>query len=66
MHYTNEHDLGNKQEEVEAIGQQESCDIAAIMETWWDDFHNWTAAMDGCKLFRRDGQGKSQQGSPEH
>lgn len=28
------------------------------METWWDDLHNWTAAVDGCKLFRRDRQGK--------
>jgi len=38
--YTNAHSMGNKQEELEAIVQQESYDIVAIMETWWDDLHN--------------------------
>lgn len=51
---TNEHGLGNKEEELEAFRQQENCDIAVIMETWWVDLHNWGAAMDGCKSFRRD------------
>ena len=37
---------------------QESYDIVAVMETWWDDSHEWTAAMDGYKLFRRDRQGR--------
>ncbi|PKU33785.1 rna-directed dna polymerase from mobile element hypothetical protein [Limosa lapponica baueri] len=46
--------MGNKQEELEAFVQQESYDIVAIMKTWWDDSHDWSAAMDGCKLFRRD------------
>ena len=50
--------MGNKQEELEAIVQQENYDIVAIMETWWDDSHNWSAAMDGYKLFRRDRQGR--------
>lgn len=54
--YTTEHGLGNKQEELEAIRQQGNCDIADIMETWWDDFHNGDAAMDGCKSFRTDRQ----------
>ncbi|GAB0206524.1 hypothetical protein GRJ2_003118000 [Grus japonensis] len=56
--YTNVHNMGNKQEEVEAIVQQENYDIVAITETWWDDSHNWSAAMDGYKLFRRDRQGR--------
>ncbi|KAK4819807.1 hypothetical protein QYF61_011601 [Mycteria americana] len=30
----------------------------AIMETWWDDSHNWSAAMDGYKLFRKDRRGR--------
>ncbi|KAK4815341.1 hypothetical protein QYF61_000173 [Mycteria americana] len=55
---TNAHSMGNKQEELEAIVQQENYDIVAITETWWDDSHNWSAAMDGYKLFRRDGQGR--------
>ncbi|RMC20200.1 hypothetical protein DUI87_01046 [Hirundo rustica rustica] len=47
-----------QQEEVEAMVQQENYDIAAIMETWWGDSHNWKAAMDGYKLFRSDRQGR--------
>ncbi|GAB0207466.1 mitochondrial enolase superfamily member 1 [Grus japonensis] len=56
--YTNVHNMGNKQEELEAIVQLENYDIVAITETWWDDSHNWSAAMDGYKLFRRDRQGR--------
>ena len=50
--------MGNKEEEWEAIVQLENCDIVAITETWWDDLHNWSAAMDGYKLFRRARQGR--------
>jgi len=38
--------------------QLEIYDIVAITETWWDDSHNWNAAMDSHKLFRRDMQGR--------
>ncbi|PKU43826.1 mitochondrial fission process protein 1 [Limosa lapponica baueri] len=54
----NAHSMGNKQEELEAIVQQENYDIFAITETWWEDSHNWNAAIDGYQLFRRDRQGK--------
>ena len=60
--YTNAHSMGNKQEELEAIVQLENYDIVAITETWWDDSHNWSAAMDGYKLFRRDRQGRRDSG----
>ena len=50
--------MGNKQKELEAIVQQEGCDIVAISETWWDGSHEWTAAMDGYKLFRMDMVGR--------
>ncbi|GAB0183989.1 hypothetical protein GRJ2_000864200 [Grus japonensis] len=50
--------MGNKHEELEAIVQQDSYDLVAITETWWDDSHDWSAAMDGYKLFRGDGQGR--------
>ncbi|KAK4813674.1 LOW QUALITY PROTEIN: hypothetical protein QYF61_017641 [Mycteria americana] len=50
--------MGNKQEELEAIVHQENYDMVAIMETWWDDLHNWSVAIDGYKLFRRDRQGR--------
>jgi len=56
--YTTARSMGNKQEELKAIAQQDSYDLVAITETWWDDSHDWSAAMDGYKLFRRDRQGK--------
>ncbi|GAB0195108.1 hypothetical protein GRJ2_001976100 [Grus japonensis] len=56
--YTNTCSTYNKQEELEVIVQLENYYIVAIMETWWDDSHNWSAAMDGYKLFRRDRQGR--------
>ncbi|KAK4824014.1 hypothetical protein QYF61_009605 [Mycteria americana] len=56
--YTNACSMGNKEEELEAIVQQKNYDIVAVTETWWGDSHNWSAAMDGYKLFRRDRQGR--------
>ncbi|GAB0187578.1 hypothetical protein GRJ2_001223100 [Grus japonensis] len=56
--YTNARSMGNKQEELEAIVQQDSCDLVAITEMWWDNSHDWSAAMDGYKLFRRDRHGR--------
>ncbi|MCQ4078480.1 endonuclease/exonuclease/phosphatase family protein [Klebsiella pneumoniae] len=50
--------MGNKQEELEAIVRQANYDLVAITETWWDCSHDWSAAMDGYKLFRRDRQGR--------
>ena len=38
--YTNACSMGNKQEELEAIVQQENYDVVAIVEAWWDDSHN--------------------------
>jgi len=35
--YTNAHSVGNKQEELEAVVQQDSYDLVMITETWWDD-----------------------------
>ena len=40
---------------------EEECrgyDLVAITETWWDHCHEWNAAMDGYKLFRKDRQGR--------
>jgi len=56
--YINACSMGNKQVELEAIVQQDSYDLVAITEKWWDDSHDWSAVMDGYKLFRRDKQGK--------
>ncbi|KAJ7421888.1 hypothetical protein BTVI_16251 [Pitangus sulphuratus] len=46
--------MDNKQEELEAIVHQESYDVVAITETYWDDSHDWSAAMGGYEPFRRD------------
>ncbi|PKU40561.1 adaptin ear-binding coat-associated protein 1 [Limosa lapponica baueri] len=56
--YTNARSMGNKQEELEAIVQPENYDTVAITETWWEDLHNWSAAINGYQLFRRDRQGR--------
>ena len=45
---------GTKQEELEAVVLLESYDLIAIMETWWDESHDWNVALDGYRLFRRD------------
>jgi len=52
--YPNAHSMGNKQEELEAIIQQDSYDLVAITETRWDDSYHWSAAIDDYKRFRRD------------
>ncbi|PKU40284.1 glycerol kinase [Limosa lapponica baueri] len=56
--YTNERSLGNKQEELEATVLLESYDIVAITETWWYESYDWSVAIEGYKLFRRDRQGR--------
>jgi len=56
--YTNACSMGNKQEELEAIVQQDSYDLVTIAETWWDDCHDWSVVMDGYKLFRGDRRGR--------
>jgi len=42
--------------------QLESYDIVTIMETWWNDYHSWSAGMDGYQLFKRDRQGRKEGG----
>ena len=32
--------------------------LVAIMETWWDHSHDWSAAMGDYKLFRKDRRGR--------
>ena len=52
--YTNARSMGNKQEELEATMLLEIYDPVAITETWWDESHDWSVAIDGYRLFRRD------------
>ena len=52
--YTNAHSLANKQQELEATVLLENYGIVVVTETWWDDSHDWSVAIDSYKLFRRD------------
>jgi len=36
----------------------ESYNPFALTETWWDESHDWSVAVDSYRLFRRDRQGK--------
>uniref|UniRef100_K7F1Q8 Reverse transcriptase domain-containing protein n=1 Tax=Pelodiscus sinensis TaxID=13735 RepID=K7F1Q8_PELSI len=56
--YTNARSLGNKQEELEALAQAKKYDLIGITETWWDDSHDWSAVMEGYRLFRKNRQGR--------
>jgi len=56
--YINACRMGNKQDELEAIVQQDSYDLVAIAETRWDHSHDWSAVVDGYKVFRGDGRGR--------
>eukprot|EP00075_Anas_platyrhynchos_P019479 XP_027308732.1 uncharacterized protein LOC101793245 [Anas platyrhynchos] len=51
--YTN-----SKQEELEPTMLVGNYDVVATTETWWDDSHDWSVAIDGYKLFRRDRRGR--------
>lgn len=60
--YSNAHTLGNRQKELEAIMQQEGYDTFAITEPRWDGLHDWSTAIAGYRLFRRDRLGKKGNG----
>jgi len=50
--------MGNKKEDLEASVLLENYDLIALSETWWDESHDWSMAIDGYRLFRRDRWGK--------
>ena len=60
--YTNAHSMRNKQDELEALVSSQNYDIIGISETWWKESHNWSAGMEGYRLFRRDRQGRRGRG----
>ena len=64
--YTNERSMGNKQEELETVVQLGKYDLIAIMETWWDESHNWNTLIEDYRLFRRDGHGRRGGGVPAY
>ena len=54
--------MGNKQEAQETNLQLTNYDLVAITEIRWDCSHDWSAAMDGYKLFTMDRQGSRGRG----
>lgn len=38
---------------IEVTVQQENCDTVAITEMWWDNSHDWRAAVDGYKTLQK-------------
>jgi len=54
----NTHNMGNKQEELEATVLLESYDPIALTESWWDDSHDWSMAINDYRLFRTDRWGR--------
>jgi len=45
--------MGNKQEELEATVLLESYDLIALTESWWDESHDWSVAIDGDRWGKR-------------
>lgn len=51
--YTTAHNMGNKQEELEATVWQANYDLIAITEMWWYQCHNWSAAIGWLQAFQK-------------
>ena len=56
--YANTCSMRNKQDELEELVSSQSYDVIGISETWWNESHDWSAGMEGYRLFRRDRQGR--------
>ena len=54
--------MRNKQDELEALVSSQNYDIIGITKTWWNESHDWSAGMEGYRLFRRDRQGRQGRG----
>lgn len=50
--YCNEGRMGKNQGEPGTCMWLQGCDVAVILEMWWDCRHDWKAAMGGCRFFR--------------
>lgn len=50
-------DTSFKQEGARSHCASSGYDIIAMAESWWDESHNWSAALNGYKLLKRDRHG---------
>ncbi|GAB0181548.1 hypothetical protein GRJ2_000620100 [Grus japonensis] len=60
--YANDHNMGNKEEELETCACLQDCDLIGITEMWWDGSYDWSVGMEGHRLFRKDRQGRRGEG----
>ena len=56
--YANARSMGNKGKELEICVQSHDCGLVGIMEMRWDSLHDWSVAMEGHRLFRKDRPGR--------
>lgn len=56
--YTHGWSVGNKQEELEVHVQLQGYHLIGTAAIWWDSSHKWSAAIDGYRLFKKDGRGR--------
>ena len=61
-HYTNAGSTDNKEEQLEVCVWLQGCYLIGIMETWWNRSHDWSAAVEGYRLFRKDRLGRQGEG----
>ncbi|KAF4798215.1 hypothetical protein TURU_068295 [Turdus rufiventris] len=52
--YTNACSMGDKQEEMEDMVQQQNYNVVAIVKTWWDDSHRKWRRGGGVNLYIRE------------
>ena len=60
--YASTRSMGNKHDELEICVQLQGYGLTGITEAWWDSSHDWSAAMEGCRLFRKDRLGRRGRG----
>lgn len=56
--YTNTCSMRNKEDELEVLVCSQKSDVIGITETWWNKSHEWSARMEGYRLFMMDRQGR--------
>lgn len=54
--------MRRKQDEPETLDSSQSYDVFAIKKILWNKFHDWSAGMEGYRLFWSDRQGRQDEG----
>lgn len=56
--YTHGWSMEHKEEELKMHVQLQGHHLIGMAAMWWGNSHNWSAAMDGYRLFKKDGTGR--------